>query len=103
MFTVIVKYTLPGPVPAEKMAEGFAASEERFRNLPQLVRKYYTYDEASHTGHSVYIWENEAAAREFFKPEMLKEFEAKFGATPELTFSHTLMIVDNEHKKTSRY
>lgn len=63
MHTVLVKYRLPKPVPRATMLEGFKAAEERFRNLPVLIRKYFCYDEANHTGHSVYLLENEAAAK----------------------------------------
>ena len=65
MHTVLVKYVLPGPVPREKMMEGFNQVEGRFRATPKLIRKYFSYDESEHTGHSVYLWESEADARAF--------------------------------------
>jgi hypothetical protein len=59
------------------------------------VRKYFCYDEPSHTGHSVYLWEDEARAREFFGPLFMKTMLEKFDAVPQLTFVDTLLVVDN--------
>ena len=101
MHTVLVKYVLPGPVPRAKMMEGFKQAEARFRATPKLIRKYFSYDEAEHTGHSVYLWESEADARAFFNDEFRVHFKATFGADPELFHVDTLMVVDNEADKTT--
>ncbi len=101
MHTVLVKYVLPGPVPRDKMMEGFREVEGRFRATPKLIRKYFSYDEGSHTGHSVYLWESEADARAFFNDQFLTQFKAKFGADPELFYVDTLMVIDNEAGKTT--
>ncbi|MGB0383404.1 MAG: hypothetical protein ACPGWR_01150 [Ardenticatenaceae bacterium] len=101
MYTVILKYVLPIPVPRQRLVDIFKASEARFRAMPKLIRKQFCYDEATHTGHSVYLWESEADARAFFKDEFLTRFEAKFGARPELIYIDTLMVIDNEAGKTT--
>lgn len=100
MHTILVKYVLPAPVPRAKLLEAFKATEARFRAVPKLIRKYYCYDEANHTGHSVYLFESEEAARDFFDEAMIVTFREKFGVTPELEFVDTLMVVDNEAGKT---
>jgi len=100
MYTVLVKYVLPQPTPRGNMAERFKRSEEMFRNTPKLIRKYFCYDEAKHTGHSVYLWETEEAARAFYNDAFLEHFKANFGTTPELFFVDTLQVVDNEKEKT---
>ena len=101
MHTVLVKYVLPNPVPRTKMLEGFKAAEERFRSVPTLIRKYFSYDEAEHTGYSVYLWESEEAARVFFDDEFLALFKKTFGTTPEMFHVDTLMVTDNEANKTT--
>ena len=101
MHTVLVKYVLPKPAPRAAMMEGFKAVEARFRAAPGLLRKYFAYDEAAHTGHSVYLWESEEAARRFFNEEFLAGFKAKFGTAPELFYVDTLMVIDNETGKTA--
>jgi len=101
MHTVLVKYVLPQPVSRAVMMEGFKAVEARFRSIPTLIRKYFSYDEAQHTGHSVYLWESEEAARNFFNDEFIAQFKEKFGTTPEFFYVETLMVVDNEAEKTT--
>lgn len=100
MHTVLVKYVLSNPVPRATMLAGFKAAEQRFRTAPDLIRKYFCYDEANHTGHSVYLWESAAAADEFFNEDFYARFKEKFGATPEVFMVDTLMIVDNAADKT---
>ena len=95
MYTVIVKYLLPVPVERDVMLEEFRAAEAKFRAAPGLIRKYFCYDEPSHTGHSVYLWEDEAQARAFYGPLFMKTMLEKFDAVPELTFVDTLLVIDN--------
>ena len=100
MHTVLVKYKLPKPVPRAMMLEGFKGVEARFRGIPTLIRKYFCYDEENHTGHSVYLWESEEAAKKVFNDEFVADFQEKFGTTPEFFGVDTLMVVDNENEKT---
>ncbi|MGB0507714.1 MAG: hypothetical protein ACPGGK_16125 [Pikeienuella sp.] len=100
MYTVLVTYTFPKPVTRDALVERFKQSEARFRALPKLIRKYFCYDETSRTGRSVYLWENEADARAFFSKTFLAGFEDKFGCKPEIIYTDTLMVVDNEQDKT---
>lgn len=103
MYTVFVKYALPNPVPRSAILEGFKSVEERFRNTPKLIRKYFCYDEASHTGYSFYLWEDEASARGFFNDDMKADFKQKFGTEPELECVDLLMAIDNDLGKTDFY
>jgi hypothetical protein len=100
MHTVFVTFTFPKPVARDALLSRFKQSEARFRGLPKLIRKYFCYDEANHTGHSVYLWESEADARAFFSEAFIASFAEKFGCTPELKYVDTLMVIDNEQDKT---
>ena len=101
MFTVLVEYKLPVPVAREVMLEEFRAAEAMFRDVPGLVRKYFCYDAESHTGHSVYLWEDEQSARAFFDRRFTKSMLEKFDAVPQLAFLDTLLVVDNEQHKVT--
>jgi len=101
LVTVIVRYVLPRPVPRARLLEQFRQAEATFRAVPQLIRKYFCYDEPTHTGHSVYLFESEAAARAFFDTAFVAHMQQKFGATPELQFVDTLLVVDNEHREST--
>jgi len=99
MFTVIVKYPLPVPIPRDVMMEEFRDAEGRFAALPGLIRKYFCYDEEGHTGHSVYLWEREEQARAFHGEEFTRKMVEVFDAPPECIFVDTLLVVDNEQQK----
>lgn len=100
MYTVLVKYELPEARSRAEMMEAFKAAEVRFRSVPQLIRKYFCYDEAAHTGHSVYLWENREAAEAFFNEQLIEEFKIIFGTTPKLFMVDTLMVIDNAAHST---
>ena len=100
MQTVLVKYVLPNPVPRATMLAGFKAVEARFRQAPHLIRKYFCYDEAKHTGHSVYLWDSLEAAEQFFGEDFFARFQDKFETKPELFFVDTLLVVDNASEET---
>lgn len=101
MITVIVKYPLPVPLPRDIMLEEFRDAEALFQGVPGLIRKYFCYDEKSHTGHSVYLWESEEQAREFHGAQFTKRMVEKFDAVPECTFVDTLLVIDNEQAKVT--
>lgn len=103
VFTVIVRYPLPVPVPREVMMEEFRAAEARFAAMPGLVRKYFCYDEKTHTGHSVYLWETEEQARAFHGHEFARKMVEVFDAPPECIFADTLLIVDNREGTISAF
>ena len=71
------------------------------RATPILIRKYFSYDESEHTGHSVYLWESEAHAQVFLNDEFVTGFEVKFGVDLKLFFADTLMVIDIEAGKTT--
>lgn len=96
MHTILVKFTFPKPIPRAALLERFKKSEANFLGLPKLIRKYFCYDEANRTGHSVYLWESEAAVLAFFSEAFIAGFAEKFGCTPELTFVDTMTVIDNE-------
>ena len=101
MQTVLVKYALPNPVPRAVLLAGFEQAAPLFRNAPGLIRKYFCYDEAKHTGHSVYLWDSKDSAEAFFGGAFMAQMQEKFGATPELFFVDTLLVVDNEQGKVT--
>ena len=98
MHTVLVNYVLPGPVPREKMMEGFKQVEGRFRATPKLIRKYFSYDESEHTGHSVYLWGKRSRYSGVFQQRVRDRLQ---GEVPELFYVDTLMVIDNEAGKTA--
>jgi hypothetical protein len=94
--TVIVKYRIPVPVEREDVLDAFQQAVVQFAGLPGLLRKYFCYDEPSHTCHSVYLWDDEELARAFYDRKFIISILEKFDATPEWVFLDCLLVVDNE-------
>ena len=63
--------------------------------LTGLVRKYYIFDEASHTGGGVYLWESREAARAVYTADWIKTVTERYGAPPEISYFESPVIVDN--------
>lgn len=55
MITAIVKFDLPQAMPGDEARVLFEASAPRYETVPGLIRKYYLYHGASHTGGGVYL------------------------------------------------
>ena len=53
------------------------------------------YDELTGNGHSVYLWESQARAEEFFSPAFTQHFREVFGVEPTVSHLDILVLVDN--------
>lgn len=69
----------------------------RFEAMPGLRSKAFTLDEANRTATNFYIWDDEAAARAFFTPDITARIGQLYGATPTITFVEVAELVDNAH------
>ena len=96
MKTVLVTYHLPSKPPRAVILERFiGAANNIFKNLPGLLSKQFCYDETTGNGHSVYLWESQARAEEFFSPAFTQHFREAFGVEPTVTHLDILVLVDN--------
>lgn len=95
MITAIVRFKLPATVKLADAEALFRGSAPKYEGLAGLVRKYYIFDEATHTGGGVYLWESRAAAENVYTPEWKRYIAERYGAPPELTYYESPVIVDN--------
>jgi hypothetical protein len=96
MITAIVRFKLPETVTADEASTLFQGSAPKYQGLGGLVRKYYLFDEKSHTGGGVYLWESRAAADAVYTPEWRRMIAERYGAEPDILFFETPVVVDNE-------
>jgi len=99
MITAIVRFKLPATVTLADAERMFQGSVPKYQGLAGLVRKYYLFDAASHTGGGVYLWESRAAAERVYTPEWKKMIADRYGAAPEISFFESPVIVDNAASK----
>ncbi|MFV0296069.1 MAG: monooxygenase [Hyphomicrobiaceae bacterium] len=95
MITAIVRFKLPATVKLDDARKLFQGSAPKYEGLAGLVRKYYLFDEASHTGGGVYLWESRAAAEKVYSAEWRKMITERYGAEPDILYFESPVIVDN--------
>jgi heme-degrading monooxygenase HmoA len=66
-----------------------------FEGMPGLRSKVFTFDPETGEATNVYVWESEAAAREFFSPELAERVTGLYGVRPEIRFVEVAALVDN--------
>lgn len=99
MITAIVNFKLPADIDAKKAAELFRASAPKYEGLDGLVRKYYLFDPATHTGGGVYLWHSRAEAEAVYTPQWKAYIAERYGAAPEIRYFETPVIVDNQRER----
>lgn len=99
MITAIVNFKLPADIDAKKAAELFRASAPNYEGLGGLVRKYYLFDAATHTGGGVYLWHSRAEAEAVYTPQWRAYIAERYGTPPEIRYFETPVIVDNQRER----
>lgn len=95
MITAIVRFRLPETVKLADAEKLFRGSAPKYEGLAGLVRKYYLFDEATHTGGGVYLWESREAAEKVYNTDWQKMIAERYGAPPEINYFESPVIVDN--------
>lgn len=95
MITAIVRFKLPDTVKLADAEKMFQGSVPKYEGLSGLVRKYYLFDENTHTGGGVYLWESREAADRVYSADWKKMIADRYGAPPEISYFESPVIVDN--------
>ncbi|MDX2158296.1 MAG: monooxygenase [Hyphomicrobiaceae bacterium] len=96
MITAIVRFKLPDAVNLADAKKMFEGSAPKYVGLAGLVRKYYLFDAASHTGGGVYLWESREAAEKVYNADWKKMIADRYGAAPDISYFESPVIVDND-------
>jgi hypothetical protein len=96
MITAIVRFKLPATVKLADAEKLFRGSAPKYEGLAGLVRKYYLFDDKTHTGGGVYLWESREAAEKVYNADWQKMIAERYGAPPEITYFESPVIVDND-------
>jgi len=76
----------------EKVA---AESRSMFEGKPGLRSKAFTFDETARRATNFYVWDSEAAARDFFLPELSELVTGLYGVAPTIDDVEIAELVDN--------
>jgi len=94
MITAMVQMSLPPGITVAEAAELFKQTAPEYRAMPGLIRKYCMFGDNG-VALAVCLWESREAAEASFNDDWLRQFSARYGAAPSVTYFATPIIVDN--------
>jgi heme-degrading monooxygenase HmoA len=95
MIGVIVSFRSEGGLDRSAVMAIAEQAAPAFEGMPGLRSKAFTFDPESGDATNFYVWESEAAAREFFSPELTERVTGLYGVRPEVRFVEVGALVDN--------
>jgi hypothetical protein len=95
VITEIVFIDLPaGTTRADALAMYRKTAVDRWVSNPDLIEKYYFFDEETHLGGGVYIWPTREAAQRWHGQDYVAMVEATYGSPPRFQILDALLRVD---------
>ena len=82
---------------AQKLRAIAREARAKFEAMPGLRSKTFTLNEAERKAVNFYVWDDEAAARAFFTPELAQHIAKLYGAAATIAFVEIAERVDNAH------
>ena len=67
----------------------------RFEGMPGLHSKAFTINPGKREATNFYVWDSEAAAKEFFTDELLERVTSLYGVRPTIEFVQIAALVEN--------
>ena len=71
------------------------SARAKFEGMPGLRSKAFTVNAARREATNFYIWESEAAARNFFTDALVERITSLYGARPSVDVVQIAALVDN--------
>ena len=72
---------LKSNLPREEMERRYKERLPQFREVPGLIQKYYSYDEATSEWAGIYLWASEEALADFLASDLRKSIPAAYELT----------------------
>lgn len=84
MITEIVFFDLPRGTDRVSAVALYRQSAEKWQTNPDLIEKYYFFDEARGRGGGIYIWPSRESAARWHGDEYKKMIRSLYGADPHI-------------------
>ena len=94
MVTTLVQIPLPASLGREQVFAAFSSLAPTFKNVPGLIRKYFTLSDSDEVG-GIYLWEDRDAAEIFHSAAWRSRVLSTYGSEPKVTYFASPVIVDN--------
>ena len=95
MITVIVSFKLPDGITRDEVIAKFEQSTYKWRDNPDLIRKYYLFNIDRGIAGGVYFWKEKMHADIWLGAEFRKMVKDNYGDEPLLQFFESPIVVDN--------
>jgi hypothetical protein len=95
MIATLVTFDLGNDFDAETVRQNALIARSKFENMPGLRSKAFSIDVDKKQARNFYIWEGEAAARNFFSEEILAGVTKFYGVRPSIEYLEIATLVDN--------
>ncbi len=96
MLIEVITFKLPDDMTRADVMKNYAETTEKWRNVRELIRKSYLYDEESRLGGGVYHWKTVEAADQWHGDEWKKFVRDLYGNDPVVRRFEAPIVVDNE-------
>jgi putative monooxygenase ydhR len=93
--TVVTRFPVPANMTADEMRAAIDEAAPHFRNVPGLIRKQFLLSQDGKTSGGVYLWNDEATARNFMAEKIAPMIRARFRVEPTIEFFETPVILEN--------
>lgn len=94
MITEIIFFDLPAGTDRAAVTALYEVTAESWAKNPDLIEKYYFFDEQSATGGGVYIWRDRAAAQRWHGEDYVRMVRERYGAPPRIQILDAVVHVD---------
>ena len=95
MIGVLLRFQFGGSLNPATIQQIAGAAREKFVGLAGLRSKAFTYDRDNREAINFYLWESEAAAREFFTPAFVDRVAGVYGVQPAIQYLEVAELVEN--------
>lgn len=99
MITEIVFFKLAKGIDQPSLLKRYESTTVKWSQNPDLLHKWYFYDQITHEGGGVYIWRTREAAAHWHGVEYKAMIEKLYRRPPEIRVLDTLVHVDTAQKK----
>jgi hypothetical protein len=94
MIAEVVTFPLSAEIDRNSAIALYRKTSAKWAENPDLIRKYYIFDEARHLGGGVYIWPSRDAAARWHGDDFKEMIRSLYGSYPSIEVFEVLIDVD---------
>lgn len=95
MIGVLVTFRYGDNFDERTVREIAETARARFEGMPGLRSKAFTVNSGKREAMNFYVWDSEAAAKEFFTDDQLARVAGLYGVRPSIEFAQIAILVEN--------